>query len=182
MEPVQSRVKEFMTFFGQKCPEKPKQLDFETAKLRANLILEEVFETITQGLGLGICITDSKNRAIVIEEDNLKYIRFEYNKDKQVDLVALADGISDISVVSYGAALAAGIDMQPVDIEVFNSNMSKAWSPGDIEEAKKQYPTAKVEKYSENLYRLIREDGKIIKSNNYKPANIKEIIEAQKQS
>lgn len=168
-----------MQFFGQACPEKPVQLDEETAKLRANLILEEVFETICDGLGLSVCIADSENGAVVVKDP--KKVHFIYKKEKEVDLVELADGISDISVVSYGTALAAGIDMEPVDKEVARSNNSKAWSKNDLETAKTKYPTAKVEKYSETLYRLVREDGKIIKSPSYSPANLEEIIENQKK-
>ena len=178
MELQQSRVKEFMQFFGQDCPEKPVQLDEATAKLRANLILEEVFETICDGLGLMVCITDGENGAVVVKDP--KKVHFIYQKQKEVDLVELADGISDISVVSYGTALAAGIDMESIDKEVFVSNMSKAWTANDLREAKDKYPTAKVEKYSETLYRLVREDGKIIKSPSYSPANLEAIIEAQK--
>ena len=178
MESQQLRVKEFMQFFGQDCPEKPVQLDEETAKLRANLILEEVFETICDGLGLTVCIAHGDKS---VKVDNAKNVKFSYIKEKEVDLVELADGISDISVVSYGTALAAGIDMEPVDKEVARSNNSKAWSKNDLETAKTKYPTAKVEKYSETLYRLVREDGKIIKSPSYSPANLEEIIENQKK-
>jgi predicted HAD superfamily Cof-like phosphohydrolase len=183
MELVQSRVKEFMAFFGQKCPEKPEQLDFETAKLRANLILEEVFETITQGLGLRVYLGNKNDltESICICEEALKEITFEYEKDKEVDLVGLADGISDISVVSYGTALAAGIDMENIDKAVAKSNLSKAWTENDLNNAKRLYPDAYIEKYSENLYRLIRKDGKIIKSPNFmKPGEeIKQEINRQ---
>lgn len=186
MEQQQQRVKEFMQFFGQSCPDKPVQLDEATAKLRANLILEEVFETITKGLGLKITISSGGfgendwTHVAEIDESNLKSMEISYIKAKEVNLVELADGISDISVVSYGTALAAGIDMEPVDKEVSRSNMSKAWAVNDLEEAKAKYPTAKVEKYSETLYRLVREDGKIIKSPSYSPANLDVVIEAQK--
>lgn len=167
MEPQQQRVKQFMEFFGQACPEKPTQLDQKTAELRANLILEEVFETITKGLGLDVEIQDDAHNRTYIAEEGLKKLKFSYHKRKEVDLVELADGISDISVVSYGTALAAGIDMEPIDKIVAESNASKAWAYEDIEMAKKLYPDAKIEKYSDNLYRLIRKDGKVIKSPNF---------------
>lgn len=174
MEQQQSRVREFMRFFGQDCPENPTQLDEKTAKLRANLILEEVFETICDGLGLSVCIADGENGAVVVKDP--KKVHFIYQKEKEVDLVELADGISDISVVSYGTALAAGIDMEPIDKEIHYSNMSKAFTKEDLENTISKYPTAKVEKYSENLYRLVREDGKIIKSPSYKEADIEQFI------
>lgn len=177
----QKRVKDFMQFFGQETPEKPTQIDFETCKLRANLMLEELFELITKGLGLKIKITNKNkdNQYIEIDESNLMKLEFNYDKIKEVDLVQVADGVGDGIVVGLGTSVACGIDQEPINLEIFDSNDSKAWTKDDLEKAKKLYPTAKVEKYSENLYRLIREDGKVIKSPSYQPARIKELIEQQ---
>jgi len=175
----QKRVKAFMQMFAQETPEKPTQINEKITKLRANLILEEVFETICKGLGLSVCITDNKDRAIVINKTNLKDIKFIYNQDYEVDLVELADGIGDIMVVGLGTSIAAGIDQEPINKEIFNSNDSKAWKQEDLEKAKELYPTAREEHYGSDLYRLIREDGKVIKSSSYMPAKIKEIIEQQ---
>jgi predicted HAD superfamily Cof-like phosphohydrolase len=174
----QRSVQDFMEFFGQKIPSLPTKLSFEESKLRANLILEEVFETITKGLGLRVFINEGNND-LTIHEGNLKSIEISYFKDKDTDLVELADGVGDIFYVSEGTASAAGIDMEPVHEEIHSSNMSKAWTAADLQQAKEMYPDATVEHYGGELYRLKRPDGKIIKSPNYKPANIKRIIDKQ---
>jgi predicted HAD superfamily Cof-like phosphohydrolase len=182
MESQQQRIKQFMEFAGQSCPDKPTQLDEQTAKLRAVLILEEAFETITKGLGLIISIAQSSGTPTINWEEveitarNLKHdsLSIEFIKEKEVDLVELADGISDISVVSYGAALAAGIDMEPIDKEVSDSNLSKGWK---LEELNTRPEGSTVSGPIDNLYVVKRSDGKMLKSPSYKPANIRNIIE-----
>ena len=180
MEAQQQRVKQFMELFGQECPDKPNVLDETTAKLRATLILEEALETITKGLGLEVIFAQKNGiDEVFVNEENLLNIEFSFEKLKEVDLVELADGISDISVVTYGTAVAAGIDMETIDREVSDSNMSKVWKEEDFAEGRRLYPTANVEKYYGSLYCLKREDGKVIKSPSYKPAQIAALIKAQ---
>ena len=181
MEAQQQRVKQFMELFGQECPDKPNVLDETTAKLRATLILEEALETITKGLGLELILTGKEevDEVFTVNEENIGNIEFRFEKVKEVDLVELADGISDISVVTYGTAVAAGIDMETIDREVSDSNMSKVWKEEDFAEGRRLYPTANVEKYYGSLYCLKREDGKVIKSPSYKPAQIAALIKAQ---
>lgn len=164
----QEQVKDFMRFFGQGCPDKPIQIDEATAKLRAKLILEEAFETITKGLGLRISISNNDD-FVLIDEGNLKSFLVDFDKVKEVDLVELADGLGDSAYVAeFGTAIAAGIDLQPIQDIIHASNMTKAWKEEDLDEAKRLYPTAIVEAYGGGLYRLIREDGKVIKSPHFK--------------
>lgn len=175
----QKRVKEFMRFFGQICPDKPTQIDFETCKLRANLMIEELLELICKGLGLEVEFNIWDNGNVVINESNLKDINLIYTKLKEVDLEQVADGVGDGIVTGLGTSVACGIDQEPMNISIFDSNDTKAWRQEDLEEARRDHPTAKVEHYGGNLYRLVREDGKIIKSPHYSPADIKSIIEKQ---
>src|SRR6266436_8790440 len=129
----QQQVKEFMQFFGQDTPEKPTQLTEEIAKLRAKLILEEAFETITRGLGLSIFLDQGPESNVLLEEDDLQNIKIEFFKQKEVDLVELADGLADSAYVcSFGTAVAAGIDLEPIQDEVHASNMSKAWTKDEL--------------------------------------------------
>jgi len=169
----QEQVKDFMRFFGQDCPNKPTQINEDTAKLRARLILEEAFETITQGLGLNIILKKHGDSVMVNEESLSEWLKeveaVTFQKLKEVDLNKLSDGLADLAYVSeFGTAVAAGIDLEPIQEIVHFSNMTKAWKEEDLEEAKRLYPTALVEAYGGGLYRLIREDGKVIKSPHFK--------------
>lgn len=178
----QEQVKGFMQLFGQNCPDKPTQVDEATAKLRAKLILEEAFETITQGLGLSIILRQHHDCVVIAEgtlsEWLVKPESVSFQKRKEVDLAMLADGLADSAYVSeFGTAVATGIDLEPVQNIVHESNMKKAWTQEDLEEAKSLYPTARVEAYSRDLFRLVREDGKIIKSPRFEDP--KEAIKAE---
>lgn len=180
----QKQVAEFMKFFGQATPEKPVQLNEASAQLRARLILEEALETIVKGLGLAVVIT-TKAGGIRVDANNLADIIGEkgilFPKEKEVDLVELADGLADLAYVGeFGTAVAAGIDLEPIQDEVHASNMTKAWTEEDVEKGKLLYPEAKLEHYGGNLYRFVRPDGKVIKSPNYRPAQIAPLVEAQK--
>lgn len=71
------------------------------------------------------------------------------------DLVAIADALADIAYVVYGTALTYGIDLDSVLREVHRSNMSKLGADGKP---------------------LTREDGKVLKSDRYRPPDIASII------
>lgn len=73
----------------------------------------------------------------------------------QKNLVEIADALADILYVTYGAAAAFGIIIDPVFAEVQRSNMTKF-----------------IDGYR-------RADGKWMKGPSYTPANIAPIIEAQ---
>ena len=175
----QKQVEDFMRFFGQTIPDRPVQLNEETAKLRAALILEEALETITKGLGLTVYLEFNADY-IAINESGLKNLEISFKKEKEVDLVQLADGLADLAYVGeFGTSVAAGIDLEPIQDEVHASNMTKAWTEKDVEHAKELYPTGRLENYGGGLYRMIREDGKVIKSPSYREANLGPLIEAQ---
>lgn len=76
------------------------------------------------------------------------------------DLVQIADALGDLLYVVYGTAVSFGIDLEPVFEEIHRSNMSKLWKNG------------------------VRKDkgGKVIKSPEYSPADLKSIIKAQKET
>jgi predicted HAD superfamily Cof-like phosphohydrolase len=71
------------------------------------------------------------------------------------DLVAIADALADITYVIYGTALTYGIDLDSVLREVHRSNMSKLGSDGKP---------------------LIRDDGKVLKSERYFPPDIASVL------
>jgi predicted HAD superfamily Cof-like phosphohydrolase len=70
------------------------------------------------------------------------------------DLVEIADALADLLYVTYGAALACGIDLQPIFHAVHQSNMTKVGG----------------EK---------RADGKVLKPATYQPPNLVPLLEAQ---
>jgi predicted HAD superfamily Cof-like phosphohydrolase len=76
------------------------------------------------------------------------------------DLAAIADALADIVYVAYGTAVTYGIDLDMVLGEVHRSNMSKLGKDGQP---------------------LIREDGKVIKSDQYVPPDIARVLERQRR-
>ena len=74
------------------------------------------------------------------------------------DLIGVADALADIVYVAYGTALTYGIDLDAVFHEVHRSNMSKLGSDGKP---------------------LIREDGKVLKSEQYFPPDIESVLRRQ---
>ena len=106
------------------------------------------------------------------------------------DIVEVADAIADLLYVTYGTACSFGLTSVLKDIqdEVHSSNMSKICLTED--EAKltvEKYNTEKNDVAYSNytprygyyiVYRV--SDNKVLKSINYKPANLKPIIDSVK--
>lgn len=144
MESHYDRVKTFMKLAGQETPPKPMIPDDNTQKLRLNLLLEELLELV-DGMGFNLSIN-----GVGVDKD----ATIELKRDKPTDLVKVADGLADISVVNVGAAIAFGFPFPEIVTEVDRNNLAK-FGPGG--------------------YR--REDGKWIKPPDHKPPKIQEIVE-----
>ena len=71
------------------------------------------------------------------------------------DIVEVADALTDILVVTYGAGLAFGINLDKCFDEVHRSNMSKLSSEGKP---------------------IYNEYGKVMKGPNYSPPDLKKIV------
>lgn len=93
-----------------------------------------------------------KLRISLIEEELTELKEAIENKD----LVEVADALTDILYVTYGAGAAFGIDLDKCFKEVHNSNMSKLNRDGRP---------------------IYREDGKIMKGPDYFEPNLKKIVE-----
>ena len=173
----QQKVKEFMTVFGQDCPQKPIVPDLQTRILRVKLLLEEVLE-LTEASGLKI--VDSFgfefSKKLLTDKDGIQIIE---NSDMKPDIVEVADAIADISYVNYGAALAYGIDIQPVEQEVHSSNMTKLFTKEESIELNPSFYTSKIVSDSNKCVLVKDNNGKVQKSPSYTPANIKSIIDQQ---
>ena len=118
------KVRDFMKAFGQEVKTSPEFPTEETAKLRIELIVEELNELI-----------DAK-------------------EDK--DLIGIADALTDILYVTYGAGHAFGIDLDSCFREVQRSNMSKLGEVGKP---------------------IYREDGKVLKGPNYSEPDLKKTLQ-----
>ena len=70
------------------------------------------------------------------------------------NLVGIADALADLIYVVKGTAAACGIDIEPIFNEVHKSNMTKVGG-------------------------VVREDGKILKPENYEPPRIKNLLKLQ---
>ena len=127
MPPIQitnfDKVGDFMEAFGQEVLIAPTTPDPSVAKLRLELIREEVAELQAAVDGM--------------------------------DMLAIADGLTDILYVVYGAGHAFGIDLDECFHEVHSSNMTKL-GPGGRP--------------------LYREDGKIMKGPHYREPNLEPFV------
>jgi len=150
MRTEQLNVAKFHAAAGTKDPLVPTIPSLEVRILRAKLILEEAMETIHDGLGIRLRCGSCFTTT---EVDALKG-QWTGEGIHPGNLVKIADGCADSKYVLNGTALACGIDMEPVDDEVQRSNMSK-------------FP-----------HRL-REDGKVLKNENYSPASLEPILASQ---
>ena len=152
MTKEQIMVKTFMTKVGQECPTKPASPDLRTRKLRAKLMLEEVLETINDGLGLEVmCQTGLPEGTFPVSIQDAQFVSV-----KAVNLVELADGLADSLYVQLGTAVATGIDLDPVFEEVNSSNMSKF-----------------IDGYTD-------ESGKYRKGPSFRPPDIKSVLGKQR--
>ena len=93
-----------------------------------------------------------KLRISLIEEE-LEELKEAMGKE---DMIGVADALTDILYVTYGAGAAFGIDLDKCFEEVHNSNMSK------------------LDRDGRPIY---REDGKILKGPDYFEPNLEKIVE-----
>lgn len=91
-----------------------------------------------------------KLRVALIQEE-LNELSEAFTKN---DVTGVADALADLLYVVYGAAIACGIDIDPVFQEVHRSNMTKVGGHK-------------------------RADGKWVKPPTYSPANIPPVLEKQ---
>lgn len=134
----QQMIDQFMRLAGQTLPTQPTEPSDDVKKLRATLIAEEAKESI-EALGFACDI------------------KIDYDHVGFFDLIAVADGCADLSVVTIGTLSACGIADVELLAEVDASNLRK---------------------FAGNGYR--REDGKWVKPTDWQPPDIARVLEQQR--
>ena len=119
------RVRKFMKAFGQEVKSKPEWPNEDTMELRIDLIEEELEEF----------------KDAILSADGT--------------LVDVADALSDLLYVVYGAGHSFGIDLDKCFSEVHRSNMSKLDDDG---------------------LPFYREDGKVLKGPNFSEPNLTSVL------
>jgi predicted HAD superfamily Cof-like phosphohydrolase len=93
-------------------------------------------------------------RVALLEEEVNEFVA----ASQKSDLIGITDALADIVYVAYGTALTYGIDLDSALLEVHRSNMSKLGSDGRP---------------------LLRDDGKVLKSEQYFPPDIVSVLRTQ---
>ena len=116
-------------------------------------LVGDFMEAFGQNCELVPTLSDYNTREL-----RLSLIEEEFSEFKQAiedrDIVDVADALTDMLYVIYGAGHSFGIDLDECFAEVHYSNMSK------LENGKPVY----------------REDGKVLKGKDYFPPNLEEIL------
>lgn len=156
----QERIEEFMRLAGQELPATPCIPSEEVRLLRARLILEEALETID---ALGVVLRApsaacSYNDGVTLDDFEFDPYLIVNGKEvaKEPNLVEIADGCADISVVTIGTLSACGIADYDLLRVVDDSNLAKF--TGDAHH---------------------RDDGKWIKPSDWKPPDIVGVLNMQ---
>lgn len=139
----QRRIEDFMRLAGQHVVYSPHTPSETIRYLRAALILEEALETI-KALGFKASTTGASPKDFILDACD------------ECNLIEVADGCADISVVTIGTLSAFGISDKPLLKEVDESNLRK-FGPGG--------------------YR--RDDGKWIKPPDWKVPDIEGVLKSQ---
>lgn len=144
MHKAQEQVREFHVAMNQSVGE---TIAIRDAELRAFLIIEEAIETV-------VGIVGSKRALKMIEAEHAKIqnkIGSPSDPGSEPDLVEAVDGMCDLLYVTYGTAVAFGVDLESFYDEVHRANLAKA--SGEV-----------------------RADGKRLKPPGWKPPRIKEML------
>jgi predicted HAD superfamily Cof-like phosphohydrolase len=179
---VLEQVKEFHLAFGHPVKETP-QVPVDRVKLRLSLLLEELHElavasgqegTFNKLLGekLGIKLAELLENNVNLEDTNIS------------NIVECVDAFADIDYVLKGAMWEYGVGnvMVAASDNVHASNMSKLCT--DLEQVERtisKYDAEGVDTYFKEVvvgvYAIYRaSDNKILKSIDYTPANLKDIV------
>lgn len=154
----QQRIDEFMKLAGQEVPTTPCVPPYANLYLRGKLILEETLETLS-ALGLSLRIstaTDPARVACLLDNRGGDTLNVGLFGTHNPDLIQIADGCADISVVTIGTLSACGISDRDLLVTVDINNLQK-FGPGGHRNA----------------------DGKWVKPPNHLPPDIAGVLKRQ---
>ena len=117
--------------------------------------VKQFMQTFGQEVKTKASFSDEKTNQLRLDliSEELEELKEAMRKE---DMVGVADALTDILYVTYGAGAAFGIDLDKCFEEVHNSNMSK------------------LDRDGRPIY---REDGKILKGPDYFEPNLEKIVE-----
>lgn len=147
------RVGEFHRSFSLPVEALPVVPDDRTVRLRLALLLEEFHE-----LAEATCQSPDADQQAFLDTLAKARAQLEGLKGFDVDLVEVADALTDINYVTYGAGHTFGIDLDATCEEVHRSNMSKLGADGKP---------------------VKDERGKVLKGPAYSPPSLENVLAAQ---
>jgi predicted HAD superfamily Cof-like phosphohydrolase len=145
-------VREFHEKFNHPIHATPTVPDLKIVKLRLALILEEFTELAEA------CVNEESAESQHLMQTlhhAMSHVKALTEDDVNVSLVDVADALTDINYVVYGAGHCFGLDLDACMQEVQRSNMSKLGADGKP---------------------IYNEQGKIMKGPNYVEPDLKSVI------
>ena len=139
--PHMKRVKKFMDTIEEQVPEEKKGMQVcpdeitepknEIKELRTGLALEEFFEMYSKGFGVDVyCEFDLPQLNTTVNINLSDVFRevdgaFTFKTKRPFNIVEVADGAADVSVINVGSMLVCGIKDDELLEEVDRSNLAK---------------------------------------------------------
>ena len=117
------RILVFMVHAGQVCPDKPTDPTVEICQTRANLMFEEVLETIEKGLRFKM--VDRHTRRAIKAEDIVLEPMDSAQGWPGPDMVEIIDGCQVVRVVTTGTEIACGVRDLEIQEAVDENNLTK---------------------------------------------------------
>lgn len=140
-----------------------KQLEYESKKgneMRTRVgsnfeLVGDFMESFGQDVNDEPTLRDSQTQQLRYDliDEELEELKMAFDND---DVVEIADALTDLLYVVYGAGHAFGIDLDDCFLEVHESNMSKLGKDGRP---------------------IYRDDGKVLKGPDFFQPNLKEILD-----
>lgn len=180
-----SKVKEFMNTFNQKIRTKPEIPTVIECLFRLELLQEELIELAE---ACGSEVLTNYGLSLYKKSEEIRALVENKREDLIPNLVGCLDAFKDLEYVLAGAELTFGMQDISKDAfeEVHSSNMSKACDCEEDVQATIEYNKNKgVNSYAKHVNGVAiilrgnspeEGDQKVLKSINYKPANLDQFI------